>query len=100
MQYNAFELGAISPINYIFVFIIFTAITPVFYISPTERFSSVSLHFFLFFIVFIDALCFLFTKNYFLLLFFYELLVIPVFFILKYYGHYYRKIQASFFILI
>ena len=100
MQYNAFELGVISPINYIFVFIIFTAVTPVFYISPTERFSSVSLHFFLFFIVFVDALCFLFTKNYFLLLFFYELLVIPVFFILKYYGHYYRKIQASFFILI
>lgn len=90
----------VDALNFIFIFIIFTAVTPVFYISPNERFSSVSLHFFLFFFIFIDAICFLFTKNYFLLLFFYELLVIPVFFILKYFGHYYRKVQASFFILI
>lgn len=90
----------VDVLNYIFVFVIFTAVTPVFYISPNERFSNLSLHFSLFFFVFIDAICFLFTKNYILLLFFYELLVIPVFFILKYFGHYYRKVQASFFILI
>jgi NADH:ubiquinone oxidoreductase subunit 4 (subunit M) len=99
-NYNVFETGLVNPINYIFIFIVFTALTPVFYISPVERFSDKSLHFLLFFVVFLDALCFLFTNSYFLLLFFYELLVIPVFFILKYYGHYYRKIQASFFILI
>lgn len=98
--YNVFENGLVNPTNYIFVFVVFTALTPVFYISPVERFVDKSLHFSLFFIVFLDALCFLFTSSYFLLLFFYELLVIPVFFILKYYGHYYRKIQASFFILI
>jgi len=91
---------SIDAINYIFVFIIFTAVTPVFYLSPNERFSNVTLHFSLFFFIFVDAICFLFTKNYILLLFFYELLVIPVFFILKYFGHYYRKVQASFFILI
>lgn len=95
-----FFYTGIDALNYIFIFIVFTALTPVFYISPNERFYNVSLHFSLFFFVFIDAICFLFTKNYFLLLFFYELLVIPVFFILKYFGHYYRKVQASFFILI
>jgi len=99
-NYNVFEAGLVNPINYIFIFIVFTAITPVFYVSPVERFGDKSLHFLLFFVVFLDAICFLFTNSYFLLLFFYELLVIPVFFILKYYGHYYRKIQASFFILI
>lgn len=100
INHNAFETLLINPLNYIFVFIIFTALTPVFYISPVERFYNKSFHFLLFFIIFVDALCFLFTNSYFLLLFFYEMLVIPVFLILKYYGHYYRKIQASFFILI
>lgn len=90
----------INPLNYIFVFIVFTALTPVFYISPSSNFLSLNLHFFLFLTVFLDAVCFVLTNNYYFLLFCYELLVIPVFFILKYYGHYYRKVQASFFILI
>ena len=86
--------------NFIFLFILFLALTPVFYASPLKANTELSLHFSLFFCIFLSAFVFLTTVNFYALLFFYELLVIPVFFLLKLFGHYFRKTQAAYFILI
>ena len=69
--------------NFIFLFILFLALTPVFYASPLKANSDLSLHFSLFFCIFLSAFVFLTTINFYALLFFYELLVIPVFFFVK-----------------
>jgi NADH-quinone oxidoreductase subunit M len=86
--------------NYIFFFLVFTSLTPVFYVSPLSTSSASSMHYNYFIIIFFTSFFYLLTKNYFFLIFLYELLVIPVFFLLKEFGHYYRKVQASYFILI
>ena len=83
-----------------FLFLVFTAVTPVFYMSPLKKSQDNLFSNLLFISIFTISLLFLLSKSAILLIFFYELLILPVFIILKRYGHYYRKIQASYFILI
>jgi NADH-quinone oxidoreductase subunit M len=46
------------------------------------------------------AVFFLLSSNLFFFVFFYEFIILPIFFILRKFGHYYRRVQASFLILI
>lgn len=50
--------------------------------------------------IYVISLGFLTASSLFFFIFFYELAIIPIFFVLRKFGHYYRRVQASFLILI
>lgn len=90
----------VTSINYIFLYLIFVSVTPVFYFSLVSSRgdfigSLASMSF-----IYIFSFIFLISNNLFIFLFCYESLIIPIFLLLKGSGHYYRKTQAAFFILI
>lgn len=51
-------------------------------------------------LIYFFSFLFLLSNNLFFFIIFYEAIIFPIFLILREFGHYYRKTQASFFILI
>ncbi len=95
-----FTVVGAAPCSYIFIYLIFLSVTPVFYISPTKEASLYREHYLLMFLVYGLSLLYLLSNNMFYFVLFYESIIIPVFFVLRGYSHYYRRTQAAFFILI
>jgi len=96
----ALEGHGASPSSYIFFYLIFFSITPVFYVSPTKEYTTYREHYLLMVVVYVLSMFYLLSNNLFYFVLFYESVIIPVFFILRGYSHYYRRTQAAFFILI
>lgn len=96
----SFISGSTSGYNYIFLYLIFVSITPVFYISPVIKGSGLRDHVYYLLTIYLFSTLFLLSNNLFIFIFFYEASILPIFFILRAYGHYYRRTQAAFFILI
>lgn len=85
---------------YTFFYLLFVSITPAFYISPVVDKSTLSKHYVYMGLIYFFSFLFLLSNNLFFFIIFYEAIIFPIFLILREFGHYYRKTQASFFILI
>jgi hypothetical protein len=85
---------------YTFFYLLFVSITPAFYISPVSDKGSLLKHYTYMGLIYFFSFLFLFSNNLFFFIIFYEAIIFPIFLILREFGHYYRKTQASFFILI
>lgn len=87
-------------LHLLFIFLLFHSISVVFFISTNNLNNNNYSFFFLFFLVFANSLLFLLSKNLFFFIIFYEGAIFPIFLILKNYGNYFKRNQASYFILI
>ena len=97
---TAFLSLSLPAVSYIFFYLIFLSVTPVFYVSPTKEYATYKEHYLLMVLVYVLSTMYLLSNNLFYFILFYESVIIPVFFILRGYSHYYRRTQAAFFILI
>ena len=97
---TAFLSLSLPAVSYIFFYLIFLSLTPVFYVSPTKEYATYKEHYLLMVLVYVLSTMYLLSNNLFYFILFYESVIIPVFFILRGYSHYYRRTQAAFFILI
>ena len=95
--YNFFSA---SSLHLLFVFLLFHSISVVFFISTNNLNYKNFSFFFLFFLIFLNSVLFLLTTNLFYFILFYESAIFPIFLILKNYGNYFKRNQASYFILI
>lgn len=89
-----------NSLHLLFVFLLFHSISVVFFISTNNLNNNNFSFFFLFFLIFSNALLFLLSKNLFFFIIFYEGAIFPIFLILKNFGNYFKRNQASYFILI
>lgn len=87
-------------LSHIFFYLLFVSLTPVAYISQTVVTESLKSHNAYIVIIYLGSVAFLLTNSTLYFILFYELLIFPIFLVLRNYGHYYRRVQASFFILI
>lgn len=86
--------------NFIFLYLLFLSITPVSYISVADSQNSYREHLSFIAVIYLASTLFLFANNLFTFIFFYEMGILPIFFVLRKFGHYYRRTQAAFLILI
>ena len=85
---------------YTFFYLLFVSLTPAFYISPAGSNAKTRDHYIYMGLIYFFSFLFLVSNNLFFFIIFYEAIIFPIFLILREFGHYYRKTQASFFILI
>lgn len=83
-----------------FVYLLFLSLTPAAYISVAGPEQSYREHLGFIISIYLASTLFLFSNNLFLFIFFYEMAILPIFFVLRKFGHYYRRNQAAFLILI
>lgn len=86
--------------NFVFLYLIFLSLTPAAYISVAGGTREYREHLGFVLLVYLSSTLFLFSNNLFLFIFFYEMAILPIFFVLRKFGHYYRRNQAAFLILI
>ncbi len=84
----------------VFFYILFISVTPAMYISVGTAGGAYREHLVYMLGIYLISVAFLTASSLFFFIFFYELAIVPIFFILRKFGHYYRRVQASFLILI
>lgn len=84
----------------VFFYILFISVTPAMYISVGAAGGGYREHLVYMLGIYLISVAFLTASSLFFFIFFYELAIVPIFFILRKFGHYYRRVQASFLILI
>lgn len=87
---------SVAPVP-LFFYVLFVSLTPALYVKTGVK-STTPLY--LMSAIYVISLLMVLSSNLYLFIFFYELIILPIFFILRGYGNYYRRVQASFFILI
>ena len=98
--FNFFFFYSSSNLNLLFYFLLFHSISIVFFVTTTNLNTNSFRFYFLFFFIFFNSLLFLLVENFLFFIIFYEAAIFPIFIILKNYGNYFKRNQASFFILI
>jgi hypothetical protein len=61
-----------------------------------SNFNIKTLNYFFYSLIYFNSICFLLTSNLFFFIIFYEATIFPIFLVLKNYGHYFKRTQASF----